>query len=68
MQCHFSVGAVARGNAFFGPGTGSIYLDNVQCSGSELTLLSCPSNPIGTHNCGHSEDAGVECRPAPFSE
>jgi deleted-in-malignant-brain-tumors protein 1 len=56
-------GATARCCAGFGQGTGSIILDNVQCTGSELTLLSCTANPIGTHNCAHSEDAGVTCQP-----
>ena len=59
---------MARTRAFFGQGTGAIYLDNVQCTGTELTLLSCSANPIGNHNCAHSEDAGVECQPAPISE
>ena len=63
-MCILLAGAVARTNAFFGAGTGAIYLDNVQCNGSEPTLLSCAANPIGTHNCAHSEDAGVECQPA----
>ena len=47
----------------FGQGTGPIYLDNVQCSGNELNLVACNSNPIGTHNCVHFEDAGVRCMP-----
>lgn len=63
-----SIGAVPRSNAYFGAGTGAIVLDNVQCTGSETTLLSCTSNPIGNHNCVHSEDAGVECQPAALSE
>ena len=67
-MCILFAGAIARTNAFFGAGTGAIYLDNVQCNGSEPTLLSCPSNPIGTHNCAHSEDAGVECQPAVTSK
>lgn len=64
---HIITGAIARTNAFFGRGTGAIVLDNVQCTGSEPTLLSCTTNPIGNHNCAHNEDAGVECQPAPFS-
>ncbi|KAJ8040995.1 Neurotrypsin [Holothuria leucospilota] len=58
----------ALGNAFFGEGTGPIWLDNVRCSGNEETLRECRMRPIGEHNCGHDEDAGVECTivPTPF--
>ena len=38
-----------------------IYLDNTECVGNESSLLECQSNPIGEHNCDHSEDAGVRC-------
>ncbi len=56
------VGAVAVSFAQFGQGTGSIWLDNVNCAGTEARLASCPANPIGSHNCQHSEDAGVRCQ------
>ena len=42
-------------------GAGSIWLDDVRCSGSETRLVDCPANPIGVHNCGHFLDAGVRC-------
>ena len=45
----------------FGPGSGLIFLDNVQCEGTEGSLLECPSQDPGNHNCGRSEDAGVFC-------
>ena len=41
-------------------GSGPIYLDNVACSGSELTLVQCPYN-THTGDCEHREDAGVRC-------
>ena len=55
------VGASSRSSAYFGQGSGPIWLDEVRCSGGEERLLSCPANSIGSHNCGHSEDAAVIC-------
>ena len=49
--------------AGFGQGTGSIWLDQVACVGTEARLADCPANPIGTHDCSHFEDAGVRCQP-----
>uniref|UniRef100_A0A8C6TW21 SRCR domain-containing protein n=1 Tax=Neogobius melanostomus TaxID=47308 RepID=A0A8C6TW21_9GOBI len=48
-------------SAHFGQGSGQIWLDNVNCSGSETYLIGCAHNGLGTHNCGHAEDAGVVC-------
>ena len=42
-------------------GRGKIWLDEVRCSGHEKYISSCSHNAWGRHNCGHSEDAGVEC-------
>ena len=58
----FCQGAVAVGSAGFGQGSGQIFLDNVNCVGTETVLLGCSSNPLGSHNCGHYEDAGVHCQ------
>ena len=50
-----------RTSAYFGQGTGPIWLDDLSCSGSELTLLQCSHRGLGSHNCDHGEDVGVRC-------
>ena len=58
-------GATALSRATFGQGTGQIWLDDVRCTSTETMLIDCPASPIGTHNCAHSEDAGVRCQALP---
>ncbi|XP_067222123.1 scavenger receptor cysteine-rich type 1 protein M130-like [Chanodichthys erythropterus] len=53
--------ARAHSNARFGQGSGRIWLSNVRCSGSESSLTQCSHSPLGNHNCGHKDDAGVVC-------
>ncbi|KAM7394278.1 hypothetical protein PAMP_021091 [Pampus punctatissimus] len=55
--------ARAWGQAHFGKGSGRVWLDEVRCTGNELTLDQCPKSSWGEHNCLHSEDAGVSCNP-----
>ena len=31
------------------------------CAGDESSLFDCQFNGWGESNCGHGEDAGVEC-------
>lgn len=45
----------------YGPGEGLIFLDEVDCDGSESSLLECRAHELGVHNCYHGEDAGVIC-------
>ncbi|NWQ68744.1 MARCO protein, partial [Neopipo cinnamomea] len=44
-----------------GGGTGTIWLDDVNCEGGESSIFYCTKNDWGSHNCNHDEDAGVEC-------
>ena len=53
-------GAVVLTSGFTN-GAGQIWLDNVQCRGTEARLIDCPRNALGSHNCGHDDDAGVWC-------
>ncbi|XP_060078825.1 uncharacterized protein LOC132558294 [Ylistrum balloti] len=57
----FTLGGVAKTKAFYGTGSGTIWLDDVNCTGTEDTLEDCVSNPWGDHSCYHQEDAGVQC-------
>ena len=57
-----TAGAVAYFTTAVPDGTGPIFLDNVQCTGTESRIIDCPHNGVGTHNCAHSEDVGVRCQ------
>uniref|UniRef100_A0A8C7X4N0 Neurotrypsin n=1 Tax=Oryzias sinensis TaxID=183150 RepID=A0A8C7X4N0_9TELE len=60
-QLGYSGAAKARLMAYFGEGTGPIHMDNVNCIGDERSIADCSKQMPGTHNCRHSEDAGVIC-------
>ena len=48
--------------AYFGQGSGPIWLDSLTCIGNESTLISCGHLGVNiTRSCSHSEDAGVTC-------
>ncbi|XP_065520817.1 soluble scavenger receptor cysteine-rich domain-containing protein SSC5D-like isoform X2 [Lathamus discolor] len=60
--------ASAYGAAHFGRGSGPIWLDRVQCNGSEAALAECLAQPWGTNDCDHGHDVGVVCADADTSE
>ena len=46
----------------FGPGTGSVLLDNIVCSEEDKIITSCGHYGVGiTLICSHSQDVGVKC-------
>ncbi|XP_036416448.1 antigen WC1.1-like, partial [Colossoma macropomum] len=59
LRCGEAVDALS--DAHFGPGSGPIWMVDVDCRGSESTLKKCHSTLWGKHACNHSKDAGVIC-------
>ncbi|ROI15309.1 Deleted in malignant brain tumors 1 protein [Anabarilius grahami] len=51
----------AKSAAYFGQGSGQIWMDDVNCAGTESSLKNCRTRGWGIHNCGHHKDAGIIC-------
>ena len=46
---------------YYGTGSGQIWLDDVQCTGNELSLAACRRHSWGANNCHHGEDVSINC-------
>ncbi|XP_054848825.1 deleted in malignant brain tumors 1 protein-like isoform X2 [Eublepharis macularius] len=59
LNCGNAISALGR--AGYGQGSGTIWLDTVNCTGNETALRECPKSPWGEHSCDHRKDVSVEC-------
>ncbi|XP_008944803.1 PREDICTED: antigen WC1.1-like, partial [Merops nubicus] len=59
LGCGAAVSALSE--AAFGEGTGPIWLEKVDCKGTEMSLWHCSVKLLFSTNCNHKEDAAVEC-------
>ena len=48
-------------DAFYAPSSGEIWLDNVNCVGTERTIENCSHGGWELHNCDYGEYASVNC-------
>ena len=62
VVCHqLGYGRAVSAVVAYGGGSGPIWYDAVNCSGSEANLTQCAHRGLGVHFCDHSRDAGVFC-------
>ena len=48
-------------NSFYGQSTRQIWLDNLNCVGTESTIRNCSHSGWGREDCDNTEEAGVSC-------
>jgi len=60
-QLGFPQASQAFRGAYYGQGSGPIWMDDVACSGSESHIYDCRHRGWGNHDCTHSRDASVQC-------
>ncbi|XP_049330176.1 deleted in malignant brain tumors 1 protein-like [Astyanax mexicanus] len=59
LGCGKAVDSVSEDH--FGSGSGPIWMDDVDCSGSESTLKYCKSRGWGKHGCNSTRNAKIIC-------
>ncbi|XP_062310761.1 galectin-3-binding protein A-like [Osmerus eperlanus] len=60
-QLQFPAAEAAVSGGTYGEGSGSIWLDDMDCKGTEKSLSSCTFKDWALTDCSHKEDAGVVC-------
>ena len=52
-QLGFFAAVTAKDNAFYGQGTGQIWFDDLNCTGTELNIENCSHNGWRNVGCSH---------------
>lgn len=52
----------ATPGSYFGPGTGPVIIDDLDCHGNETDINQCASAPWGASSCGPNNVAGLDCQ------
>ena len=60
-QLGFDIAVATRDNAYYGEGEGKIWLNDVNCTGTESSFQDCLHSGSGIEICYHEDDAGVQC-------
>ena len=55
-------------SSYFGHGNLDFHLDDMECTGYEVSFLECPATPWDSHNCGSTEAAGLRCYPSKYNQ
>ena len=53
--------SVLAAHVKYGEGSGTVWMSNLACSGSESSIGECLHLGWGETSCSHSQDAGVTC-------
>ena len=53
---------VNASSLYYGIGSAPLFLDQVQCNGTESKLAGCRYEKAGVQNCNHLESASVTCK------
>lgn len=57
----YSTGAAAVSSVVYGAGSGHIFLDELNCKGTETNLEICSNSMFYLNSCKHSNDVGIVC-------
>ena len=60
-QLGFAGAVSIHKDAYFGPGSGPVWLRSVKCQGNETRISDCRHGGWNTHGPSHNDDLGVVC-------